>query len=598
MFAAIAKDIANAKHSVDIITWGFDPGMVLVRNGSAENGERFGDILRRISTRTNSPVKVRLLVWHDDVAAQRMMNNMPGYYGRLFPAIGAGTCGFYSDAHREFNEKWFSDVCSGDVTNIHLHVRDIPALVVPQALSDETLPEGLITSVPGLAAAAYPTHHQKMILIDYERPGLAVGYVMGHNSITDFWDTADHIFRDPRRERIYRKKEGEIRTLAEGDMPSPSDIAYAYRMSERGKRAHKEAVNLFIENSSHIAKPYQDVSCRLRGPVLYDLNQNFCQAWQESLPPSSLFVDTTRLVPHPLVKIATEGVRRLSALLFHNEMDAGFIKRRAVIPWTAFSLVTGKHNVQLLRTQPMHGEKDVKECYANLTRQMRHYFLIQNQYIQYATWADHLIGCVDKLRRGGYDKPIYVFLLTSTPEKEGMDSPTYEVASRLGMSESMVVQHAEAVALAKRGETELPITPDKLQRQGINVIICSLWTCANKEVLNTKDYEEIYIHAKVSVVDDAAFTIGSANLNLRSMALDSELNVLSDSNDVAHHLRVSLFEQCSGDSGPEQFGSMAQTFRDWQVLSSENLRLKNSNLRLKCQLLPFNVARKASATVI
>lgn len=598
VFASIAKDLENAKHSVDIITWGFDPGMVLVRNGAAETGQRLGDLLKEVAMRRESPVKVRILVWHDDVAAQRMMNNMPGYYGRLYPAIGAGKCGFYSDSHRRYNEQWFDQILWGPDSNIHFHVRDISVLHVAQALIGESLPDGLFTSIDGLVGATYGTHHQKMMLIDYETPQLAVGYVMGHNSITEFWDTEHHVFRDPRRERIYHNEEGTVRKLAEGNMPSKDDIAYGYLVSERGKRQHAEMVRIFIENSSHIAKPFQDVSCRVRGPVLYDLNHNFCQAWQESLPPSSIFADIIRLTPIPPIKIATEAVRKLAAVAFHKEMDSEFIKRRAAISWKAFNLANGRHNVQLLRTQPMHGEKDVKECYANLTRQMRHYIFIQNQYIQYADWADHLINCVGRLRRDGFKKPIYVFLLTSTPEKDGMDSPTYEVANQIGMSATMKIEHSEALDRAKKGKGKQPISPAELQKQGINVVMCSLWTCAEKEKLSWDEYEEIYIHAKVAVVDDAAFTIGSANLNLRSMAMDSELNVLSEAKDVAYQLRAELFKQCSGQMGPEQFGDMAKTFDDWFDIASQNLKFKNSGARLLEELLPFHVDRKPGSPVV
>lgn len=598
VFGSIARDIKRAKQSVDIITWGFDPGMVLVRGGAAEAGQRLGDLLKEIATRSECPVKVRILVWHDDVAAQRMMNNMPGYYGRLYPAIGSGTCGFYSDAHRRFNEAWFDEILSIPDSNIHFHVRDIPPSLVAGALLDEHLPEGLVTSVGGIAATMYGTHHQKMILIDYEQPQAAVGYVMGHNSITEFWDTEHHVFRDPRRERIYRKEEGKIRKHAEPDLPPKNDIAYGYRMSERGKRDSAEAARIFIENNSHIAKPFQDVSCRVRGPVLYDLNHNFCQAWQESLPASSLFVDIIRLAPLPSTKRATQAARQIAAAAFHKEMDANFIKRRAEISWKAFNLANGMHNVQLLRTQPLHGEKDVKECYANLTRQMQHYIFIQNQYIQYAEWADHLINCVSKMRKAGVNKPVYVFLLTSTPEKDGMDLPTYEVVKKVGLSETMKVEHSEAIAQAKKGKGELPISTEEFQRHGINVVMCSLWTCAEKESLKCDDYEEIYIHAKVAIVDDAAFTIGSANLNLRSMAMDSELNILSEAKDVAYQLRTALFRQCSGESGPEHFGDMKKTFGRWSTIASANWGRKCAGTALQAELLPFHVSRKPGSTVI
>src|SRR5215216_418354 len=44
VFGEIAKDIENAQRSVDIITWGFDPGMALVRDG-AGHGIRYGELL-------------------------------------------------------------------------------------------------------------------------------------------------------------------------------------------------------------------------------------------------------------------------------------------------------------------------------------------------------------------------------------------------------------------------------------------------------------------------------------------------------------------------------------------------------------------------
>ena len=38
-------------------------------------------------------------------------------------------------------------------------------------------------------------------------------------------------------------------------------------------------------------------------------------------------------------------------------------------------------------------------------------------------------------------------------------------------------------------------------------------------------YREIYIHSKLMIIDDVFLTVGSANLNQRSMASDSEINI-------------------------------------------------------------------------
>ncbi|WP_295992694.1 phospholipase D-like domain-containing protein [Rugamonas sp.] len=228
-----------------------------------------------------------------------------------------------------------------------------------------------------------------------------------------------------------------------------------------------------------------------------------------------------------------------------------------------------------------------------------HYIFIQNQYIQYQDWADHLLECVENLRAAGYLKPMYVFLLTSTPESEGMDLPTYGVASRVGMSETMRVEHERALKEAREKKRKPPITAAELADHGVNVFMGSLWTCAQTDgKLRKSDYEEIYIHAKVAIVDDAAFTIGSANLNLRSMALDSELNVLSQAKDVAYQLRCDLFSQCTGNAGPALFEDMGKTFSDWRILASKNVTNMKNGTQLQGQLLPFHVDRQPGAPVV
>ena len=58
----------------------------------------------------------------------------------------------------------------------------------------------------------------------------------------------------------------------------------------------------------------------------------------------------------------------------------------------------------------------------------------------------------------------------------------------------------------------------------------------------------VYVHAKVTVIDDLWCTVGSDNLNLRSWTYDSEIScaVLEQSGAadcVARRLRLSLFRE-------------------------------------------------------
>lgn len=635
VFRRISIDIEKAQDSVDIITWGFDPGMVLVRGRTAEEGERYGDLLKRISSR-EKPVKVRLLVWHDDAAAHLQMKNNPGFYGKMFPSIDGMVVGsYYSEKHQAYNAEWYSQICSGKFPNIIFHVREVPSKYLSSALEDESSPHNPKATV----AKMYLSHHQKMLLIDYEQPLQAVGYVMGHNSITDFWDTKEHKFRDERRERFYRVEHSRLKMDAWNRSHNSESYSYvttealerdkvrvnqAYvaapgyevKVPQGSKNINVVSFNAqsktiegwekrqflesaYTETHSYVTKPYQDVSCRVRGPVLFDLNHNFCQAWEESKPPSTLFLELFWHIHGFMLPKIGDILEKANQRLTKEETDRHFVKRRKNFPLKAFSISKGTHSLQLLRTQPLHAEKCIKECYANLTRQMLHYIFIQNQYIQYEPWAKHLIECVSRLRNAGYLNQIYVFILTSTPESDGMDLPTYDVASKLGLSEAMRYEHAESLERARRLKQPKMITPKELAVQGIEVFIGSLWVCADvPRKLRPEEYEEIYIHSKVAVVDDAAFTIGSANLNLRSMALDSELNVLSDAHEIAYKLRTDLFSQCASAPGPAAFSNMKETFKEWKRIAELNRALLSAGGALKGQLLPFHVDRKPGDPVV
>ena len=55
--------------------------------------------------------------------------------------------------------------------------------------------------------------------------------------------------------------------------------------------------------------------------------------------------------------------------------------------------------------------------------------------------------------------------------------------------------------------------------------------------------DPIYVHAKIAIVDDHWFTIGSANLNEHSLFNDTEMNIVSQDPELARQTRLRLWAE-------------------------------------------------------
>ena len=80
-------------------------------------------------------------------------------------------------------------------------------------------------------------------------------------------------------------------------------------------------------------------------------------------------------------------------------------------------------------------------------------------------------------------------------------------------------------------------------------------------------YSDIYVHSKLLLVDDVFFTLGSANVNVRSMEVDSELNIAMPSPELTRQWRRDLWKihtgRVPGDDAKDEF-------RTWQQIMADN----------------------------
>jgi phosphatidylserine/phosphatidylglycerophosphate/cardiolipin synthase-like enzyme len=612
-FKDIAAQIEAAKESIDICCWGFDPAMELVReSGMWPRGPTYGDLLiaagkRIVGKRADKHVAVRLLVWYDGAAAViDSMNprNMPGYThdtsslrdaplteaasealsakNSLALAEAAGKVDKYLTmeqihirARRDYCRAWYMAAFRGWLKGVQIRTRAGDTNAVKKSLASELQPPDDWSKERG-GMTRFGTHHQKPILIDfyYNDGAKAVGYVMGLNSVTDYWDTAEHKFEDSRRER---------------------ELARSYKP----------------DLDHYTMKPFRDYACRIdRGRALVALYTNFVKAWERAEPDKKKYAVSelgSRAMPKNLWKPAP----------------------------------TGSPQVQILRTQPEEGDKTIKDLYLNATdlaTRAAGYLYLENQYFQWEEWAQRLLRVRKQsmkqwnASRTGAGLPLenmpvmHVFIVIPVPEQEGMIPRTYDTLATLGQQAHMggqaeMIKNANehpqhqyaatgfgpavdmGVSVPEVVEHANKISkPDAITLEtqfGIKVCTAMLNACGSDG--KRFNYREIYIHSKLLLIDDTFFTLGSANLNQRSMAVDSEINVATVDPVCARDLRKRIWGQLSGkpegDGGGGSRAEIAEAFSTWVETMDANDIQQKKGLRMTGFLLPLADKRSSTSRV-
>lgn len=528
-FAAVYEAINNAKKTVDIISWGFDPSMRLLR----PNGERLGELLRRKADCTDpkwgwrcgkeAEAKIRILIWKDAIG-NLGENNMPGdgLFGSGGTALGSGTgsgsAGGGSNAEREkefndyankytnsaavakddddaarYNREWFRNQPS----NMQFRTRKFSTVEKHFNAAIQLVQRGVGTPLRTGAVSIAATHHQKMILIDYESPEDAIGFVMGHNLLRNYWDTDAH------------------------------DYFSALR---------------------HGFAPWQDLSCRVFGPVLSDLDANFTQAWE-----------------------AADGWFGGNKFFDSDER-----KRRKAEDFSEPAKRHGKRSMaQICRTYSPARDFSIKNVYEVALANARQYLYFENQYFRHKEFADLMRTVRRRLKAAGWNRDFHVFVVTNVPPDVGK-AETHKMLQALGKGATMPKFETKAQESSKDRELR------KSDLDGVNIHVCTLE--ASMQTAKGANYHPIYVHSKLLLVDDVFFTLGSANINVRSMEADTELNIASPSPEVAQQWRQHLWKLHTGQAPGED---MAVEFERWAKIMVANQGAKKFKQALAAPLIEF-----------
>lgn len=643
-FAEIDKDLRAATSSIDLVLWGFDPGMELVRktpttdkrqtgHATWPRGTTYGDLL---TLKAREGVEVRLLLWYDSVLINSLSGNVPDIPVAWLPSLVASSSSLVAPTQEWIktrgskNERpasrdelqairatyckaWWQAALAGRFPNLEVRMRRADASSIGANIAKYLPDRRALVEEIGLKHVG--THHQKPVLIDYQpakgKTPNTCGYVMGLNSVTDYWDSEQHLYNDPRRECNW------------------ADGAF---WSEAWHR-----------------KPYRDYAIRVQGEALYDLNENFVQGW-----------DSADGFGLPGMAINGAGLK----------LGGGLKARRQAIQAKDMPTPAGAcHRAQILRTQPEKLDATILKAYTLASSNALNYIYVENQYFQLADWPQLVKTvrgryCAGLKAAGGKPAdivPLHLFVVIPQPERGAMVPRTYETLGQLGAGQSMSTYHAQVQGVRQGGGTPppgprpgasaqeladydkrvrewqavrhqggsvqdsvaaVPAHPQgELEALAIKPLVAMLMThdahqeaqgirvrkrdneaqevgaaqeaktrasgqASDVETTNYSDtniipkpYREIYIHSKLMFVDDVYTTLGSANLNARSMVSDSELNICTAEYGFTQDARRRVWGNIAGkdlNGGDGGVKAVAQTYQDWQARMAANKEYRSA----------------------
>jgi phosphatidylserine/phosphatidylglycerophosphate/cardiolipin synthase-like enzyme len=167
---------------------------------------------------------------------------------------------------------------------------------------------------------------------------------------------------------------------------------------------------------------------------------------------------------------------------------------KSELPWPEKQPVTFENvNLAIARTRAPFGDvqeiREIEALFLDMIAAAKNFIYIENQYLTSAK-----IAAAIATRMGEENPPDVAIIMPRTAdgwlEQKAMDAARVQLARAVGKMDS-----------GNRFRIYVPVT---------------------------KGGADIYVHAKLMIVDDRILRIGSANLNNRSLGLDSECDVILD----------------------------------------------------------------------
>ena len=335
--------------------------------------------------------------------------------------------------------------------------------------------------------------HAKTLIVDGKE-----AYIMGLPFIPDYWDSDQHLINDPRREPVH-------------------------------------------------ASPVHDVSIKLRGGSVHDVEEFFIQMWNY------------------ISNIEFDGNDKL----YQNKS----LKTKSEVN-TPVQIVRSVTNGTLCK----NGESGIFEGYRKAISNAKDFIYLENQY-----FTNKSIFKALKSAMNANEELQVIVVLNENPDLPEYKKWQNQAINNFGINNIQdIIEHPQ-IGFFSLWSTEL-------------------W---DKNV----DIQPIYIHSKVAVVDDLWATIGTANLDGSSLTQVNEIEGLKLNRNMEINVMIHELNKNSTDGVVKRFrnslwaehlektgilqnnGEENSWLVNWQKIAYENLNLlKKDASHLKGRILPYSTA--------
>lgn len=580
-FGELYRAISAAKKSISIICWGFQPSMYFVRDGRAVS---IGALLER---KAREGVMVRVLGWtwsNKPVAAANWSqlaigeNNTPGR--RWVPYADRPATS--SDEQHEYDRWWYLNYDRNPLNidalarlvggtdglprdRLKFYSRSFGSRDSIKIAGQNFLDKG-ISSETRRNVSMFTSHHQKAVVIDADDPALAVAFVMGHNMLDGYWDTPEH--------------------------------GYARHSANTGRNG---------------SAPLHDYSSRVTGPIVSDVYRNFAAAWSKETGESLETPDFSKHQPRAPDPTAMCQVLRTQPQ--YNRQDIMRCYLQAVSNATQYIHIENQYfrwpplaerikanaakYAQGGRTPQEHGPLylfvitnssdsgmgvGTVNTYRMLESLGRADTIPQVARAQRMESLDAQIEANEDAmapllaQRRALDREAEMLRGLPTP---GLNARYEPINAKLAPLEAK--QRELQQAKARLDEDAGGETIQAVDVPGLKMHVATL---VAPDTPAGKPWQEVYIHAKLMLIDDTFMTLGSANINTRSMQADSEINIAHHRPEITAPVRQAQWAKYTAgriaDGAP-----LTVAFEVWGNLMLKNAALKKRLDRPIAQLCEF-----------